>query len=139
MPAARLRAGEHDELDVRMGGSLDAMINDPSLLILVTNDGMGRTDTELQHKLAGIYLKLLDENNMLPGAICFYADGVKLVVEGSPVLDQLRSLEKKGVHLVVCKTCLDFFGMLDKVKVGIVGGMTDIIEAQWRAAKVITI
>ncbi len=118
---------------------MDAMINDPSLLILVTNDGMGRADTELRHKLAGIYLKLLDENNMLPGAICFYADGVKLVVEGSPVLDQLRSLEGKGVHLVICKTCLDYFGMLDKVKVGIVGGMTDIIEAQWRAAKVITI
>ncbi len=118
---------------------MDAKIKDPSLLILATSDGMGRAETELQHKLAGIYLKLLDESNMLPGAICFYADGVKLVVEGSPVLDQLRSLEGKGVHLVVCKTCLDYFGMLDDVKVGIVGGMTDIIEAQWRAAKVITI
>ena len=112
---------------------------DNTLLILVTNDGMGRTDPELQHKLAGIYLKLLDESGMFPGAICFYADGVKLVVEGSPVIDQLRSLERKGVHLIVCKTCLDYFGILDNVTVGIVGGMTDIIEAQWRAAKVITI
>jgi sulfur relay (sulfurtransferase) complex TusBCD TusD component (DsrE family) len=109
------------------------------LLILVTNEGMGNTEAELRHKLAGIYLRLLDENDMLPGAICFYADGVKLVVEGSPVLDHLRSLEGKGVHLVICKTCLDYFGILDRVRVGVVGGMPDIIEAQWRAAKVITI
>ena len=54
----------------------------PSLLILVNNDGMGKTEPELQHKLVTIYLKLLDEHDMLPGAICFYADGVKLVVEG---------------------------------------------------------
>lgn len=113
--------------------------NDKSLLILVTNDGMGKTEPPLQHKLMRTYLSLLDENDMLPGAIGFYADGVKLVVEGSPVLDQLRSIEAKGVHLVVCKTCLDYFGLMEKVRVGIVGGMTDIIEAQWRAAKVITL
>jgi hypothetical protein len=100
---------------------------------------MGRADLELQHKLAGIYLRLLDESDMLPGAICFYADGVKLVVVGSPIVDQLRSLEGEGVHMVICKTCLEYFGTLEKVKVGIVGGMTDIIEAQWRATKVITI
>ena len=113
--------------------------SDPSLLILATNDGMGKTEKELQHKLIGIYTKLLDEHDMLPGAICFYADGVRLVVEGSPILEQLRSLEQKGVHLVICKTCLDYLGLPDKVAVGVVGGMTDIIEAQWRAAKVISI
>lgn len=108
-------------------------------VILVTNDGMGKADPLLQHKLMGTYLRLLDESDMLPAAICFYADGVKLVVEGSPVLAQLRPLEAKGVHLVVCQTCLNHFGLADQVKVGIVGGMTDIIEAQWRADKVITL
>jgi peroxiredoxin family protein len=76
---------------------------------------------------------------MLPGAICFYTEGVRLVCEGSPVLDQLRALEAKGVHLIICQTCLEFFGLADKVQVGVVGGMGDIIEAQWRAEKVITI
>jgi selenium metabolism protein YedF len=112
---------------------------DGSLLILVTNDGMGKADQALQHKLMGTYLSLLDEHDMLPGAIAFYTDGVKLAVEGSPVLGQLKSLEAKGVHLVLCKTCLDYFGLMEKVRVGIVGGMTDIIEAQWRARKVITL
>lgn len=112
---------------------------DSSTVILVTRNGMGDAEPALQQKLIGIYLSLLDQNNLLPGAICFYAEGVKLVVEGSPVLEVLRSLEKKGVHLLICSTCLDFFQLADKVQVGIKGGMTDIIEAQRRASKVISI
>ncbi|TES88876.1 MAG: hypothetical protein E3J88_06785 [Anaerolineales bacterium] len=46
---------------------------------------------------------------------------------------------EKGVRVVGCGTCLTYFGLTDKVQVGIVGGITDIIEAQWRAEKVITI
>jgi selenium metabolism protein YedF len=114
------------------------MEKDP-ITILVTNEGMGKGDLQLQQKLIATYLRLLDENNVLPNAICFYTDGVKLVVEGSPVLEVLRSLEEKGVWLVVCQTCLNHYGLADKVQVGIVGGMTDIIEAQWKADKVITI
>jgi selenium metabolism protein YedF len=110
-----------------------------STLILITNEGMGQADQALQHKLIGTYLNLLNEHDLLPAAICFYTNGVKLVVEGSPVLAQLQALEAKGVHLVICQTCLTYFGLTDKVKVGIVGGMTDIIEAQWQAEKVITL
>ncbi|MDR3576540.1 MAG: DsrE family protein [Anaerolineaceae bacterium] len=109
------------------------------IVILVTNDGMGKADTTLQHKLLQTYLTLLNDHNMLPAAICFYTDGVKLVVDGSPVLDLLKALEAKNVRLIVCSTCLNYFGLVDKVKVGIVGGMTDILEAQWQAEKVITI
>lgn len=112
---------------------------DNTTLIMITRDGMGEADEELSRKLVKTYLSLLDDNDVLPGAICFYAEGVKLVVEGSPVLDILQSLEKKNVDLVICNTCLKFYDLLDKVQVGIVGGMTDIITAQWKAEKVITI
>jgi len=61
------------------------------------------------------------------------------VVEGSALLERLADLEHKGVHLIICSTCLNYFGLTDKVKVGIVGGMPDIIEAQIRASKVITL
>ncbi len=111
----------------------------PSVLIMVTNDGMGKGEKPLQHKLIQTYLKLLDDSNTLPSVICFYTDGVKLVVEGSSVIDQLKALEAKGVHLILCSTCLNYYGLIDKVQVGIIGGMTDIIEAQGRADKVITI
>jgi intracellular sulfur oxidation DsrE/DsrF family protein len=110
-----------------------------STVILVTNDGMGKADTELQHKLAGTYFRLINEHDLLPAVICFYTDGVKLVCEGSPMLDVLRDLEEKGVRLVVCSTCLNYFELTDQVAVGIVGGMADIIDAQWQAEKVITL
>ena len=111
----------------------------PSILVMITNDGMGKGDPELQHKLIKTYFRLLDESDTLPAVICFYTDGVKLVVQGSPVIEQLKALEAKGVHLILCSTCLNHYGLLDKVQVGIIGGMTDIIEAQWRADKVITL
>ena len=112
---------------------------DNTTIIMITRNGMGEADEELSQKLVKTYLSLLDDNDVLPGAICFYAEGVKLVAEGSPVLDILKSLEEKKVDLVICNTCLKFYDLFDKVKVGIVGGMTDIITAQWKAEKVITI
>ena len=108
-------------------------------IILVTNNGMGRADLALQHKLAAKYFELLIQNTNLPAAICFYTEGVKLTVTGSPVLEQLKGLEAKGVRLIICSTCLDFYRLSDQTQVGIVGGMGDIIEAQTKAAKVITI
>lgn len=108
-------------------------------IILITNDGMGHGEAPLRHKLIGTYLTLLKDSNTLPAAICFYTDGVKLVVSGSPVLDQLRALQEKGVHLIVCSTCLNYYNLMEKLQVGIAGGMTDIIEAQTRADKVITL
>ena len=114
------------------------MINSDSV-ILFTRYGMGQAVPELQLKLAGTYLKLLDEHDILPGAICFYTEGVSLAVEGSPVLETLQSLERKGVRLILCSTCLNYYNLIDKVKVGIVGGMGDIVEAEQRAGTVISV
>ena len=63
-------------------------------IILVTNDGVGKADIPLQHKLAAKYFELLLQNTNLPAAICFYTEGVKLTVTGSPVLEQLKALEQ---------------------------------------------
>jgi selenium metabolism protein YedF len=113
-------------------------VPDSETVILFTRNGMGEGDPALQQKLANTYLRLLDEHNLLPAAMCFYTEGVHLAVEGSPVLEQLQSLERKGVRLILCSTCLDFYHLSERVRVGIVGGMTDIIEAQRRAGKVIS-
>jgi intracellular sulfur oxidation DsrE/DsrF family protein len=119
-----------------------AMSNESSFsntIILITREGMGSADITLQHKLLDTYLKLLIENNLLPAAICFYTDGVKLVVEGSQHLERLTQIEQKGVRLIICATCLNYFGLSEKVRVGIVGGMPDILEAESKANKVITL
>ena len=112
---------------------------DSDTVILVIRNGMGEAVLELQQKLIATYFKLLDEHGILPGAICFYTEGVKLAVDGSPVLETLQSLERKGVRLILCSTCLNYYNLVDQVKVGIVGGMGDILEAQRAATKVISI
>lgn len=116
-------------------------MNNPDLdtVILVTRNGMGEAEPALQQKLITTYFKLLAENNIHPAVICFYTEGVKLAVAGSPVLDALKALEAQGTRLVLCSTCLDYYGLKENVQVGIVGGMTDIIEAQRLAGKVISI
>jgi intracellular sulfur oxidation DsrE/DsrF family protein len=94
------------------------------------NQGMGNSqDAELMIKLAKKFLTLIADLDPLPAQVCFYTDGVKMCVTGSPVLDELRALEKKGVELVLCSTCLETFGLLDRVAVGVVGGMGDIITS----------
>jgi intracellular sulfur oxidation DsrE/DsrF family protein len=110
-----------------------------SVLVQITHDGMGSADQTLSHGLISKWLQLTAQADMLPDVIAFYTDGVKLVCEGSPVLGELRTMQAKGVHLVVCSTCLKHFGLEDKLAVGLKGGMTDMIEAQWRADKVITL
>jgi hypothetical protein len=115
------------------------LIPDSETVILVTRNGMGQAEPELQLKLITTYLKLLDENNILPAAICFYTEGVRLVTAGSPVLEALKSLEAKGVRLILCSTCLNYYHLVEQVQAGIIGGMADIIEAQRRASKVISI
>lgn len=109
-------------------------------VIQCTRFGMGQTNIHsLNMKLITKYFDILLQGNELPAAITFYTDGVQLVTEGSPIVEQLSQLEAKGVRLIICSTCLDELRLADKVKVGIVGGMPDIIEAQMKASKVITI
>ncbi len=114
-------------------------ISDSDTILLVTHNGMGDAEPELQLKLITTYFKLLDEHNILPAAICFYTDGVKLAAAGSPVLELLHSLEAKGVRLILCSTCVNYFDLAGQIEVGIIGGMSDIVEAQFKAGKVITI
>jgi hypothetical protein len=102
--------------------------------------GLGQTDNAaLKLKLAKKFLALIAEADSLPAQLCFYTDGVKLCLNGSPVLDELHALAGKGVELVLCSTCLETFGLQEQVAVGVVGGMGDIIAAMTGAESVITL
>ena len=113
----------------------------PKKTVFVFNSyGMGVTDNaDLKIALAKKFLTLIAQHDPLPAQICFYTDGVKLTVEGSPVLEELRALAAKGVELVICSTCVDTFGLRDKVRVGVVGGMPDIITALVQADNAVTL
>jgi hypothetical protein len=111
-----------------------------AIVVIFNGNGMGETNEQtLKYKLAKTFLTLTKQNPNLPKAICFYTEGVRLACEGSPVLEELLALEAAGVHLILCQTCLDYFNLKDKVKVGIVGGMGDIMAAMWQADTVVTL
>ena len=112
---------------------------DQNTVILFTRNGLGQAPAELAHPLAKKFLTLLAEGNQLPNAILFYTEGVRLACEDSPVLPELHALEKAGVRLVLCQTCLNYFQLVDKVRAGVVGGMGDILAALGGAGKVISV
>ncbi len=105
---------------------------------LVTRDGLGHAPKELQRILAVNFFGSLADSDRSPETILFYADGVKLACEGSAVIESLRAIEKKGTRLILCRTCLDYFGLLDQVGVGSIGKMTDIVASLKDAAKIVT-
>ncbi len=108
-------------------------------VLMLNHDGLGQGDTALCHKLVVSYLRTLIELGQLPKAVVFYADGVKLVAEGTPCKKELAELFAAGVPLIACRTCLDFYALADRVVVGEIGNMLLIVEAQMSAAKVITL
>ena len=110
-----------------------------STVILINRNGMGHADPELQTQLMQTYLRTLNESSTKPSEICFYAEGVHLVAKGSPVVYLLQLMEDKGVKLTVCSTCLNFYGLTEKVAVGEKRTMVDIVDAQMQAEKVITL
>lgn len=107
--------------------------------IVVSADGMGQADTELRQRLITNYFRTLFETNEHPQAILVYASGVKLLTEQSPCLAELRALAKVGVPIIACRTCLEYYGLIDKVAVGDIGNMLRIVEAQGAAQKIITL
>ncbi len=110
-----------------------------STILLFTRNGMGTAQEDLSQTLVKNYLGLLSDEKKLPVALLFYGEGVKLVCEGSQVLDSLSSIESKGVKLIACKTCLNYYGLIDHIKAGKVGTMEDILTFQLEADKVISI
>ena len=112
---------------------------DQQTVLLFTRNGLGQTPEDLRQSLAAKFLSLLEQYGQLPAKILFYTDGVKLACHGSTVLEQLRSIEAKGVELVLCMTCLDYFHLTEQVAVGIIGGMPNIIETMQKAGKVVSL
>lgn len=112
---------------------------DDQTVILFTRNGLGHAPEELQLKLVSKFMQLTLASGQLPAKILFYTEGVKLACNGSPVIDALLEMQQRGVELVLCQTCLEYFGLTNKVAVGVVGGMGDILEAMQKAGKVISV
>jgi sulfur relay (sulfurtransferase) complex TusBCD TusD component (DsrE family) len=110
---------------------------DNNTILVFKHAGLGDAPDELLILLAKKFLTLLLEAGTLPARIIFYTNGVRLACQGSTVIPLLKELSKKGVELILCKTCLDYFKLTEKVEVGIVGGMPELIESLAQAPKVL--
>ena len=92
---------------------------------------------ELGRTLMKGFLFAVGQLPQLPKTILFYNGGAHLTVEGSPVLEDLKKLEAQGVEILTCGTCLNFYGLTDRLAVGGVTNMYDIVERLATAGKVI--
>ncbi len=90
----------------------------PFKTFLIQSEGLGRGDEQLGMLLMANFLRLLGESRDKPDALVFWNTGVRLVCQDSPVLDHLKRLEEQGVEILACTTCLEYFELVDKLKVG---------------------
>ncbi|MBW1649464.1 MAG: sulfurtransferase-like selenium metabolism protein YedF [Deltaproteobacteria bacterium] len=108
-------------------------------LILIGSQYLGKGDNELGENLMINFINTLKEFQGEIWTIIFLNSGVRLAVEGSPVLDTLKYLEEKNIKILVCGTCLERFNLLEKKEAGETTNMLDIVSAMRVANKVIDI
>lgn len=123
-----------EEMGPELLGDEKPVLND--LVIVVGKDTLGEGSDELGEVLIRGYFYTLTEIEPYPKSIIFLNSGVNLTIEDSPVLDHLRTLESKGVEILSCGTCLDYFNVKDKLSVGGVSNMYVIVEAMNKAKKI---
>ena len=111
-------------------------------VILVTRRNLGhvaREDQAFGTEMLDKFFHVLEAHPIKPQALCFYTEGVKAVCGGSPHIMGLELLQGLGVRIVACQSCLNYYGLSDKIAVGEVVGMPQIVELLMEADNVITI
>jgi len=112
------------------------------IVVLVRQAALGHVapaDAQFGTEMFDRFLHSLENRPVRPRAVCFYTEGVKLVCQGSSVVESLKLLEGMGVRLVACGTCLDYVGLRDQVAVGEVCGMNEIVALLMEADLVLTV
>jgi selenium metabolism protein YedF len=99
---------------------------------------MGRGDDELGEILMRAFFHTLTELDARPDVIILYNAGVRLAVEGSPVMDDLTALADSGIELLVCGTCLGYYDLKERLAVGTVSNMYTIAETLLTAGRIVS-
>jgi selenium metabolism protein YedF len=107
------------------------------LVIVLSSDHMGRGSDELGEVLMRSFVHTLISLEPRPAKIILYNTGARLAGWESVVIDDLRELEAAGVEIFVCGTCVNYFGLKDKLGAGVVSNMYDIAAAMAGAGKLV--
>ncbi|MDO4326936.1 MAG: sulfurtransferase-like selenium metabolism protein YedF [bacterium] len=107
------------------------------LVVVISSGEMGNGDDALGKLLMKGFLFALTQQDALPQTILFYNGGAKWTCEGSDALEDLKSMEAQGVEILTCGTCLNHYGLGDKLAVGGVTNMYEIAEKMTSAKLIV--
>jgi selenium metabolism protein YedF len=106
-------------------------------IVVITSDKMGEGDEELGHLLMSNFIKAIKDLERLPQKMVFYNKGVMIVTNKSPLIDHLKDLEKMGVELLLCATCVSHYSLTDSIGAGTLSNMYTIAEVMTSAGNII--
>ncbi len=112
-------------------------LKEKKVIVYINSQHLGSGDEDLGSFLMKAFLKTLLDFETQPNRLILVNSGVQLAAEGSKVLETLQMLSEKGVEIICCGTCIDFYELKGKIKVGRISNMYEIIESMLEADRVI--
>lgn len=106
-------------------------------VVVISSDRMGSGNDELGKVLMKGFIYAVSQLERLPKAVLFYNGGATITTEGSVSIEDLKSMEAQGVEIMTCGTCLDYYNLKDKLAVGTVTNMYNIVETMNGAGKIL--
>lgn len=107
------------------------------MVVVLSANVMGTGDEKLGTNLMKAFVFAVTKQDQLPETIVCYNTGAYLTCEGADTLEDLKALEAEGVNILTCGTCLDFYGIKDKLAVGTVTNMYEIVEVMEKAKHIV--
>ncbi len=104
-----------------------------NITVVISTGKMGGGSDELGKSLLKGFIYALSQQDVLPTTMLFYNGGASVTCEESPSLEDLRMLAAQGVEILTCGTCLNYYGLSDKLKIGEVTNMYVICEKMMNA------
>jgi len=134
------QADDHFTITLQPTGKLkeDSSIKE-DIVIMIGTQTYGKGDDKLGTMLMKSYLYSLTELDDLPTTLIFFNEGAFLTDKTSPVLEDLQTLQDKGVTILTCGTCVDFYEIKDTHEIGDITNMFSISEIQMKADNVVTL
>ena len=97
-------------------------------VVLIGSNSMGSPDEKLGRLLLGNFLRILGDREDLPKFIVLWKGGVQIAAKSSDLIEYLKILQGKGVAIISCKTCVEYFGLENDIEVGEIDGMIRILD-----------
>ena len=133
----QVKAGSKKAAEVPADALTCALPSGNGTVVVLSGDTMGSGDEQLGKKLMKAFIFALTSQDALPSKVICYNRGAFLTTEDPDTVKDLKALAEAGVTIMTCGTCLDYYGLKEKLQVGIVSNMYDIVEAQMNASLVV--